>query len=50
MRRYFAGKNTKNYKNVLDQKLESMEIRRRWAERDEDDVRAWLASHGFLGT
>ena len=50
VRKYFAGKNTEDYKDVLDQKLERMEIRRRCAERDADNVRTWLASHGFLGT
>ena len=47
---YFAERDTRNHKQVLDRKMENMEIRRRWSERDEDNVRAWLTSHGFLGT
>lgn len=45
---YFASRDSKAYQQVLEQKLERMEVRRRWAERDAEDVKAWLASHGYM--
>lgn len=45
---YFAARDSKEYQQVLEQKLEGMEARRRWAERDAEDVKAWLSSHGYL--
>ncbi|KAM0209035.1 hypothetical protein ACHAPA_010733 [Fusarium lateritium] len=48
VKRFFAERNTENYQMVLDQKLESMENLRSWAERDVSDVRSWLEAHGYL--
>lgn len=45
---YFANRDTKNYSQLLSQKLEKMEICRRWVEHDADDVKAWLENHGYL--
>jgi hypothetical protein len=47
---FFSTRETKSYQMVLDQKLESMGIRCRWASRDLDDVRSWLIKHGYLET
>lgn len=49
VRAYFAARDSKEYQQVLEQKLEGMEVRRRWAERDAADVHAWLSSHVYLG-
>lgn len=49
VRTYFAARDSKEYQQVLEQKLEGLEVRRRWAERDAADVNAWLSSHGYLG-
>lgn len=49
VRTYFAARDSTEYQQVLEQKLEGMEVRRRWAERDAADVNAWLSSHGYLG-
>ncbi|KAI3399355.1 hypothetical protein diail_7082 [Diaporthe ilicicola] len=48
VRAYFKARDSKAYQQVLDQKLERMEVRRRWAERDTEDVMAWLSGHGYL--
>lgn len=45
---YFDSRDSKAYHQVLEQKLEQMEVRRRWAERDAEDVKAWLSSHQYL--
>lgn len=49
VRAYFAARDSKEYQQVLEQRLEGMEVRRRWAERDAADVVAWLSSHAYLG-
>lgn len=46
---YFATRDTKNYSQLLSQKLEKMEITRQWVENDADNVKSWLESHGYLG-
>ena len=48
VRGFFAGRDTVAYNQALDQKLEGMEVRMRWAKRDIDDVKAWLEAHGYL--
>ncbi|KAF4453815.1 Aminopeptidase 2 [Fusarium albosuccineum] len=48
VRTFFATRNTENCQMILDQKLEAMENRRSWAERDVSDVRSWLEAHGYL--
>lgn len=45
---YFKSRDSSAYQQVLEQKVEGMEIRRCWAERDAEDVKAWLSSHGYL--
>lgn len=45
---YFAGRDTRQYDQALAQKLERMETRVRWAERDAGNVTAWLKTHGYL--
>ncbi len=46
---YFASRDTRGYNQVLNQKLEGMEVRRRWAERDVDDIKHWLELHNYMG-
>ncbi|KAF9770560.1 hypothetical protein IL306_011868 [Fusarium sp. DS 682] len=48
VRAFFAARDTKSYRMVLDQKLEGMENRRSWADRDISDVRSWLKAHDYL--
>lgn len=48
VRDYFEGRDSKEYHHVLKQKLEGMEVRRRWAERDAEDVKSWLSSQGYM--
>lgn len=48
VRAYFESRDSREYRQVLEQKLEAMEVRRRWAERDAEDLKAWLSSHGYL--
>lgn len=48
VRAYFEARDSKEYRQVLDQKLEGMEVRTCWAERDAEDVKTWLLSHGYL--
>ncbi|KAI0099884.1 aminopeptidase 2 [Nemania sp. FL0031] len=45
---FFARRDTKKYVKMLDQKLESLEIKVSWAERDTGDVKEWLTRHGYL--
>jgi hypothetical protein len=45
---FFAHRDTKEYQKVLEQQLESLEIRVRWAERDRDDIRVWLTNRNYL--
>lgn len=45
---YFEYRDSKAYQQVLEQKSERMEVRRRWAERDAEDVKVWLLSHGYI--
>ncbi|KAJ0116359.1 hypothetical protein J7T55_007339 [Diaporthe amygdali] len=48
VRAYFKARDSEAYHQVLEQRLERMEVRRSWAERDAEDVKAWLESHGYL--
>lgn len=45
---YFGSRNSEAYQQVPEQKLEPTEVRRRWAERDGEDIKAWLSSHTYL--
>lgn len=45
---YFDARDSGAYQQALEQKLEQMEVRRCWAERDAEDVKAWLSSHQYL--
>ncbi|KAJ8124911.1 hypothetical protein O1611_g8729 [Lasiodiplodia mahajangana] len=44
---FFACRDTKEYLKVLEQKLESLEVRARWAERDTENIKEWLTRHGY---
>ncbi|KAJ3566629.1 hypothetical protein NPX13_g7065 [Xylaria arbuscula] len=45
---YFAERNTENYQQLLAQKMELMDVRRLWAERDLEDLTSWLVNHGYM--
>ncbi|KAK0667513.1 peptidase family M1-domain-containing protein [Cercophora samala] len=44
---YFAGRDTREYDQTLAQKIEGIETRMKWVERDVGDVGVWLKSHGY---
>lgn len=46
--RYFAERNAENYQQLLARKMEHMDIRRLWAERDLEDLTSWLGTHGYM--
>ncbi|KAI1358997.1 aminopeptidase 2 [Xylaria arbuscula] len=45
---YFAERNAENYQQLLAQKMELMDLRRLWAERDLEDLTSWLGNHGYM--
>ncbi|KAI1132299.1 aminopeptidase 2 [Nemania abortiva] len=45
---FFSRQDTKKYLKVLKQKLEALENRVTWAGRDTDNIKEWLARHGYL--
>lgn len=45
---FFRDKDTSPYRQWLDQGLEAVRASAKWLERDEDDVKEWLRSGGYL--
>ncbi|KAJ2904318.1 hypothetical protein MKZ38_008377 [Zalerion maritima] len=48
VREFFAARDTTKYRLALEEGLERMRNRKRWAERDLQNVTAWLEKHGYL--
>ncbi|KAH8805318.1 aminopeptidase 2 [Xylogone sp. PMI_703] len=45
---FFEGKDTSDFNSYLAQGLNALLAKIRWVERDRDDVKAWLESHGYF--
>ncbi|KAI8320932.1 aminopeptidase [Martensiomyces pterosporus] len=45
--RYFAERDTSKFQRVIDQSLEKIRSNTAWFAKDQEDVRAWLASNSF---
>jgi aminopeptidase 2 len=41
---FFKDKDTKEYQRPLQQSLESVHVRAKWVERDNENVRSWINS------
>ena len=45
---FFDDRDTSLYNHILKQELERIEIRQKWAERDDDDLKQYLQAQGYL--
>jgi aminopeptidase 2 len=48
VRSFFEGKDTKAFGIKLEQGLEEIAARRRWVERDREDMLAWFKRNGYF--